>query len=1033
MKTLGTLVLLCIGLLFAGTLAAAETGPDVLTPTEQAWLAEHSEIVLGVGEEWAPAVVKEANGRFGGFAFDHIDLLNQKLGTTLRLEAGPWHAMVEKAETGRLAGLTLSAPVEARKAHFLFTQPFHAVQYFIYLRTGQPMPDDGINGFQGQRVGYLKGLLYLRNLLATHPAIEAMPLESTEALAQALLKGDVDAALDSYGLEYWRVSHGMLGFTPMRMLPESQTNLVVSIRKDWPELIEILNKGLAAITREEMAELYRRWFGQDYLSRIAPQAALTAEEQAWLSEHPVLRAGIDPHWAPVEFSDQVGVAQGISPTYLKRLEKILGVRFKIAMGLSWGEALRRLKDGTLDVLPAMAATPERRRAYLFTDPYLSFPAVIFSAADIAYLGNLDALKGKIVAVVRDEATHAWLREKWPELQLLPVADTREALHKMAAGEAFAFVGNLVTTSYYIGQSGLTRIKVVGETPYVYQLGMGVRRDWPMLAGILQKGLDAIPKSERDAIYHDWISIQYQHHVDYGTLWTVLTLAALALFVIVYWNRRLALEVSHRREAEAALTQAKQQAEAANRAKSAFLANVSHELRTPLTAVLGFASLLRGKVLSEKDQGYLEAIRAAGKSLSQLIDDILDLSRIEADKIELRTRPVEPRALLRDLERMFGHAAKAKGLGLRVTVGEEVPTALLGDEIRLRQILVNLIGNAIKFTDTGHVEVRATGQEEGGNFHLRVAVADTGPGIPPDQQEEIFHLFTQRRGQDHARYGGAGLGLSICRRLAALMGGEIQLASAPGRGSTFTLVLPSLTITHRAAVTEEPMPSVEDVAFAPARILVADDNATNRRLLVEYLSPHGFEVIEAGNGVQALARVREHRPALVLMDIAMPVLDGLEATRPLKADAATANIPVIAVTASVSPEQEADVRILFDAYLRKPVSQPTLIAALRRFLPPVPTARAVPKAPSETINPLPNHADLRFSTALYEQLHTLRPPFTSINELEAFGRALALEGERRENPILRDLGQLLLRQAEAFDMAGLRQRIEALKTAVRLDR
>lgn len=379
MKTLGTLVLLCIGLLFAGTLAAAETGPDVLTPTEQAWLAEHSEIVLGVGEEWAPAVVKEANGRFGGFAFDHIDLLNQKLGTTLRLEAGPWHAMVEKAETGRLAGLTLSAPVEARKAHFLFTQPFHAVQYFIYLRTGQPMPDDGINGFQGQRVGYLKGLLYLRNLLATHPAIEAMPLESTEALAQALLKGDVDAALDSYGLEYWRVSHGMLGFTPMRMLPESQTNLVVSIRKDWPELIEILNKGLAAITREEMAELYRRWFGQDYLSRIAPRAALTAEEQAWLSEHPVLRAGIDPHWAPVEFSDQVGVAQGISPTYLKRLEKILGVRFKIAMGLSWGEALRRLKDGTLDVLPAMAATPERRRAYLFTDPYLSFPAVIFSA------------------------------------------------------------------------------------------------------------------------------------------------------------------------------------------------------------------------------------------------------------------------------------------------------------------------------------------------------------------------------------------------------------------------------------------------------------------------------------------------------------------------------------------------------------------------------------------------------------------------------------------------------------------------------
>lgn len=766
------------------------------------------------------------------------------------------------------------------------------------------MPTDGLDGLRGRRVGYLKGTLYLRKLLEAHPAVEATPLDSTEALAHALLEGDIDAALDSYGLEYWRASHGVLGFAPVRMLPESQTELVMSIRKDWPELVEILNKGLAAITREEMAGLYRRWFGQDYLNRIAPQVTLAAEERAWLAEHPVLRVGIDAHWAPVEFVDGVGVAQGISTAYLQRLEKILDVRFETATDLAWTEALRRLMDGTLDLLPAMVATPDRQRSLHFTEPYLSFPAAIFSAADVAYLGSLRALEGKTVAVVRDEATQGWLQRDWPQLALLPVADTQEALRKVAAGEAFAFVGNLVTTSYYIGQSGLTQIRVAGETPYAYELGMGVRGDWPLLAGILQKGLDAIPKSERDAIYHDWISIQYQHRVDYGTLWTVVTLAARALFVIVYWNRRLALEVNQRRQVEAALTLAKEQAEAANRAKSAFLANISHELRTPVTAVLGFSSLLRGKALSEKDQGYLEAIRAAGKGLSQLIDDILDLSRIEADKVELRTQPVDPRALLRDLELMFGHAAAAKGLGLHFTVGAEVPPAFFGDEIRLRQILVNLIGNAVKFTAAGRIEVRATGQEEGGKFHLRVAVADTGPGIPPDRQEEIFHLFTQRRGRDPARYGGAGLGLGICRRLAALMGGEIRLASTPGQGSTFTLVLPSLTMADRPVAMEEPITSVAEVSFAPARILVADDNAPNRRLLVEYLAPYRFEWIEAEDGAQALARTREHRPALILMDIAMPVLDGLEATRRLKADPATAGIPVIAVTASVTPEQAA---------------------------------------------------------------------------------------------------------------------------------
>ena len=1036
MKNLRALVLLCFGLIFAGTIAASEASPDLLTPAERAWLAEHPDIVLGIGEEWAPAVVREAGGRFGGFAFDHLDLLNRKLGTHVRLEAGPWPTVVEKAETGRLAGLTLSAPVEARKTHFLFTQPFHAVQYFIYLRTGQSMLDDGLAGLRGQRVGYLKGILYLRKLLEAHPAVEATPLDSTEALANALLKGDVDAALDSYGLEYWRVSHGVLGFAPLRMLPESQTNLVMSIRKDWPELVAILNKGLAAITREEMAELYRRWFGQDYLSRIAPQVTLTAEEQAWLAEHPVLRVGIDAHWAPMEFVDKTDKPQGISVAYLQRLEKLLGVRIEFAPALTWAEAKQRFDDGRLDLLPAVAITPDRQRSIHFTEPYLSLPAAIFSAAEVAYLGGLSALEGKIVAVVRDEATQDWLRKDWPQLALLPVANTQEALRKVAEGEAFAFVGNLVTTSYYIGQSGLTQIRVAGETPYTYQLGMGVRQDGPILASILQKGLDAIPKSERDAIYHEWISIQYQHHVDYGTLWTVLTLAALALFVIVYWNRRLAHEVNHRRQAEAALTQARDQAEAANRAKSAFLANVSHELRTPLTAVLGFSSLLRGKTLSEKNQGYLEAIHAAGKSLSQLIDDILDLSRIEADKMELRTQPVEPHALLRDLQLMFGQPAAAKGLDLRVAVGEEVPAAFLGDEIRLRQILVNLIGNAIKFTEAGHVEVRATGEEAPGTFHLRIAVADTGPGIPPDQQEEIFKLFTQRRGQDPARYGGAGLGLGICRRLAALMGGEIHLASTPGQGSTFSLVVPALTVVNPAPVSEEPATAVENLSFAPARILVADDHAANRRLLVEYLSPYGFEWIEAEDGAQALAQARHYRPALILMDIAMPVLDGLEATRRLKADPATAGIPVIAVTASVTPEQEAEVRTLCEAYLRKPVSQPMLMATLRRFLPStVHTPHLGPPPPlvgggwGEGDKDVP----VRLPGALYEHLQTLRPPFTSINELEAFGRALMQEGERREDSALRDLGQLLLRQAEAFDVAGLRQQIETLKAAAQPSR
>ena len=933
MKNLCAILLLCAGLLLTGQLAAGETGPDLLTPAERAWLTEHPEIVLGVGEEWVPAVVKDTDGRFAGFAFDHLDLLNRKLGTNIRLEAGPWHAIVEKAEAGRLVGLTLTAPLEARKAHFLFTQPFHAVQYFIYLQNGQPMPTDGLDGLRGRRVGYLKGILYLHNLLEAHPAVEATPLDNTEALASALLEGDIDAALDSYGLEYWRVSHGVLGFAPMRMLPESQTKLVMSIRKDWPELVEILNKGLAAITREEMAELYRRWFGQDYLNRIAPQAALTAEERAWLTEHPVLRVGIDAHWAPVEFVDGAGTAQGISTAYLKRLEKILGVRFEIAKDLSWTEALRWLMDGTLDLLPAMATTPDRQRLLHFTQPYRSFPAAIFSAADVAYLGDLRALEGKTVAIVRDEAIQDWLRKDWPQLALLPVSNTQEALRKAAQGEAFAFVGNLVTTSYYIGQSGLTQIKVVGETPYAYPLGMGVRQDWPLLAGILQKGLDAIPKSERDAIYHDWISIRYQHGTDYRLLGQVVVLAALLLFIIVYWNRRLAHEIHQRRLAEASLTEAKQQAESANRAKSAFLAHMSHELRTPLNAVLGFTQLLeRNGLIDDRQRQYIHSIRRGGEQLLGLINDVLELAKIEANRFELLPVAWDSAELLQELAGLFRGRAEQKGLYFHMELSTPAPRTLSCDVKFLRQILVNLLDNAIKFTERGSVTLRLGFVDN----TLLLEVADTGVGISPAQIEVIFEPFRQA-GDPNSRALGVGLGLVITKELAVRMGGALTVESTLAQGSTFQVRIPAQAVSSLtpAGVAEQARINGyrRMLGIGPLRILIADDEAENREILRNILEPLGFAVEEAQTGRDCIKRAQTWMPDLIFMDLRMPDLNGLEATRALRAMSAFRSMPIIAVTAAAFAEDRAQALAAgCVAHLAKPVFLDTLLETLGMWLP-----------------------------------------------------------------------------------------------------
>jgi PAS domain S-box-containing protein len=399
---------------------------------------------------------------------------------------------------------------------------------------------------------------------------------------------------------------------------------------------------------------------------------------------------------------------------------------------------------------------------------------------------------------------------------------------------------------------------------------------------------------------------------------------------------IAENIDHIKKYERRLIEAKDAADQANRAKSEFLANMSHEIRTPMNAILGFAELLNSHISDAKQKKYLEGILTGGKTLLSLINDILDLSKIEAGRMEIQPEPTDIYRLLQDFRSIFAAKEAEKCLEFMIDIAERVPRYVIIDEVRIRQILLNLIGNAFKFTDKGVITLRVDGPA---NIHddsvieLIFEVSDSGIGIPRTQMELIFEAFRQQDGQSTRKYGGTGLGLTITKRLAEMMQGKIEVESEIGKGSTFKVYIPNVIIAVGIIGPDEtPDMSCDNMLFEYAVILLAEDVESNREIVKGYLEGCNLRLVTAGNGQEAVNLAKSIKPDLIFMDMMMPVMDGYEAIRIIKSDDDLRHIPIIALTASTMSRDEKNIRAVCDEYLRKPISRKELLHTLMRFLP-----------------------------------------------------------------------------------------------------
>lgn len=788
------------------------------------WVGEQDSFRIGVRPGQIPLVFATGEGELAGTYIDYLARISDKLDVPIEpvVSVGSTEGpMRDEPQTDAM--LTTRTPGAAAPEGERYTTPLMTLTYGLFISAGdasiRSLADLG-----GLRIAVVEGDPNQYAMLEPVDSFTPVPVKSVSEAVSHVLSGKADAFLGPVPVVSDYLQSAMInGIGLSMLLDQTPVEVVFQVDADQQSLFRVLEQSVKAISHNEHRTIRQSWLQADVSALEQNGVELSGSDMEWLKRHGTLRVAYRGDWPPFEFA-QDGSATGLVPDLVARLESQLDTEFRSEILQNRMVAEQALASGEVDILPGLSRTPRTENAFLFTRAYVNVPIALAIRDDGRFIGDLRELRNERVGVVNRHAAHDYLLINHPDLNLYPMTTVEDGLLALSNGDVDVMVTHIPAVSYTVARLGLSNLRITSITPYQYDLRLAVRKDSPELHRILNKALGNLKPAETEAIYNRWIHLDIEQETDYTVVRRVILIALVVVLIFLYWNRKLSREVDERIRSENALRRSEddlraakleaerlaRQAETANLTKSEFLANMSHEIRTPMNAVIGYSDLLSNTVTDPQQRNYLDAIRAGSRSLLMLINDILDLSRIEAGKMRLDYSPVSVRRLLDDVRHIFDLRAREQGITLEVSVCPEMPVAMILDETRFRQVLFNLVGNAIKFTHEGGVAVRATvspvdestGETpEYPSYRLMVTVSDSGIGISPGQLKRIFEAFEQQEGQNTRRYGGTGLGLAISRKLARMMGGELEVESEPGKGSVFTLTLPEVLATGEQAEDE----------------------------------------------------------------------------------------------------------------------------------------------------------------------------------------------------------------------------------------